>query len=54
MMMTCNTRVATLLVNMYCAENKYGMWMVCGSNRKKEKKEKVEKKEKTKRRKVMK
>ena len=28
MMMTCNTRVTTLSVNMRCAENKYGMWMV--------------------------
>ena len=32
MMMTCNTRVTTLSVNMHCAENKYGMWMVSGSN----------------------
>ena len=32
MMMKCNTRVITLSVNMHCAENKYGMWMVFGSN----------------------
>ena len=29
MMMTCNTRVTTLSVIMHCAQNKYGMWMVC-------------------------
>ena len=32
MMMTCNTRVTTLSVNMHCAENKCGMRMVCGSD----------------------
>ena len=32
MMMTCNTCMTTLSVNMRCGENKYGMWMVCGSN----------------------
>ena len=40
MMMTCNTRVTTLSVNMHCAENKCGMRMVCGSNKNEQSKKK--------------
>ena len=54
MMMTCNTRVTTLSVNMHCAETSMACGWLCVAQKEKEKEEKGRKRKNKKNRKIRK